>query len=226
MCPFKSSEQVFTQFSIQLFTMSTAKISTHQPAPVSSVRREGKLKQQLVEVTIELLREPREIRFPTMRDISQRAGVAPGAAYRHFDSQLELLLAVVAELFGQLEQSLLSAARQDEDPEGMIRAITHAYVQWGIKNPGCYQLLFETTDDPVSYQEANRPGLNLIQQLALLVAQYFNSDQPHVEQATQLWVYMHGVVTLRTHKTGMPWLVSAEDDVNRFVDLILKRPTH
>ena len=30
------------------------------------------------------------------------------------------------------------------------------------------------------------------------------------------------VVTLRTHKTGMPWLVSAEDDVNRFVDLVLR----
>ena len=201
--------------------MSTTAPSPSSTALVSGVRREGKLKQQLVEVSIELLLEPREIRFPTMREISQRAGVAPGAAYRHFDSQLELVLAVVSELFARLEQALLSAAEERDDADGKIRAISHAYVQWGITNPGCYQLLFETTDDPVSYQEANRPGLNLIQQLALLVAQHSGSEQPQVEQATQLWVYMHGVVTLRTHKTGMPWLVSAEDDVNRFVDLVL-----
>ncbi len=201
--------------------MSTTAPSPSPTALVIGVRREGKLKQQLVEVSIELLLEPREIRFPTMREISQRAGVAPGAAYRHFDSQLELVLAVVAELFARLEQALLSAAEERDDADGKIRAISHAYVQWGITNPGCYQLLFETTDDPVSYQEANRPGLNLIQQLALLVAQHSGSEQPQVEQATQLWVYMHGVVTLRTHKTGMPWLVSAEDDVNRFVDLVL-----
>ena len=201
--------------------MSTTAPSPSPTALVIGVRREGKLKQQLVEVSIELLLEPREIRFPTMREISQRAGVAPGAAYRHFDSQLELVLAVVSELFARLEQALLSAAEERDDADGKIRAISHAYVQWGITNPGCYQLLFETTDDPVSYQEANRPGLNLIQQLALLVAQHSGSEQPQVEQATQLWVYMHGVVTLRTHKTGMPWLVSAEDDVNRFVDLVL-----
>lgn len=203
--------------------MSTTAPSTSPTALVSGVRREGKLKQQLVEVSIELLLEPREIRFPTMREISQRAGVAPGAAYRHFDSQLDLVLAVVAELFARLEQALLSAAEERDDADGKIRAIAHTYVQWGINNSGCYQLLFETTDDPVSYQEANRPGLDLIQQLAILVAQHSGSDQPQVEQAAQLWVYMHGVVTLRTHKTGMPWLLSAQDDVNRFVDLVLKR---
>lgn len=202
--------------------MSTTAASSSPTALVSGVRREGKLKQQLVDVSIELLLEPRDIRFPTMREISQRAGVAPGAAYRHFDSQLELVLAVVAELFARLEQALLSAAEERDDADGKIRAISLAYVQWGITNPGCYQLLFETTDDPVSYQEANRPGLDLIQQLALLVAQHSGSEQPQVEQATQLWVYMHGVVTLRTHKTGMPWQVTPEDDVNRFVDLILK----
>lgn len=201
--------------------MSTNPETVTETAASSGVRRQGKLKQQLVDVTIELLKEPREIRFPTMREISQRAGVAPGAAYRHFDSQLELLLAVVAELFGQLEQALSSAAERRDLPSGKIREIAHAYVKWGIANPGCYQLLFETTDDPVSHQEANKPGLNLIGQLASLVAQHFNSGLPHYQQATQLWVYMHGVVTLRTHKTGMPWQTDAEDDVNRFVDLIM-----
>ncbi|MEY4039404.1 MAG: hypothetical protein RLZZ52_272 [Actinomycetota bacterium] len=214
-------EQVFTQLSIQLFTMSTDPETVTETAASSGVRRQGKLKQELVNVTIELLIEPREIRFPTMREISERAGVAPGAAYRHFDSQLELLLAVVAQLFEQLEQELAVAAVRSSVPEGKIREIAHAYVKWGIANPGCYQLLFETTDDPVSHQEANKPGLDLIGQLAILVAQHFNSDIALFRQATQLWVYMHGVVTLRTHKTGMPWLTDAQDDVNRFVDLIL-----
>jgi AcrR family transcriptional regulator len=201
--------------------MSTKPESAPESAASDGARRGGKLKRQLVDVTIDLLIEPREIRFPTMREISQRAGVAPGAAYRHFDSQLELLLAVVSELFSRLEQTLADAATKGVGPGGMVREIAHAYVQWGMNNPGCYQLLFETTDDPISHQEANRPGLDLIQQLAFLVAQHFNSATPQVEKATQLWVYMHGVVTLRTHKTGMPWQSDADLEVDRFVDLVL-----
>jgi AcrR family transcriptional regulator len=202
--------------------MSTEPDTTSKTAPSRVVWREGRLKQELVNVTIDLLMEPREIRFPTMREISQNAGVAPGAAYRHFDSQLDLLLAVVTEIFGRLELSLSAAAEKGVGPEGKIREISHAYVEWGMANSGCYQLLFETTDDPISHQEANRPGLGLIQHLALLVAQHFTSTEPQVEKATQLWVYMHGIVTLRTHKTGMPWQSNVYDEVSRFVDLILE----
>jgi AcrR family transcriptional regulator len=190
-------------------------------------RADGGLKQRLVEVTAELLLEPRDVRLPTMRDIATRAGVAPGAAYRHFDTQHQLLLAVIAHLFAKLEgflaESTKAAAgtRAGGDPKTIIRAMAHAYVSWGLANPGGYQLLFETTDEPELLDHQERPGLHLLEPLALLLAAHHRSEIPLVAEATQLWVTLHGMVSLRSHKTGMTWPTSVEVDVDDVLDRFL-----
>ena len=179
------------------------------------------LKNRLVEVTIDLLLEPRDVRLPTMREIAGKAEVAPGAAYRHFESQADLLLAVVTELFGRLEAHLVEAAAGGADPGATVRAIAHAYVSWGLSNLGAYQLLLETTDTADVLASAERPGLHLIDQLAHLLARHHNSEVPQFEEATGLWVALHGLVSLRAHKTGMRWSAEVQTDVDRFLDLFL-----
>ena len=181
----------------------------------------GGLKRILVEASIELLTEPREVKLPTMREIAKRAGVAPGAAYRHFESQLALFLAVVASLFDRLENSLSKAAALEVSPGGVVRGLAHAYVRWGIENPGAYQLLLETTDNPDFLEQGERPGLHLIEQLAVLLADHSKTPTPKFEEATRTWVYLHGLISLRTHKTGMTWTTDVETEVNRFIDLML-----
>ena len=76
----------------------------------------GSLGDKLVAITIDLLLEPRQIKLPTMREIAQAAGVAPGAAYRHFESQAHLLLAVISELFKQLESHQAKALDDGQNP--------------------------------------------------------------------------------------------------------------
>jgi AcrR family transcriptional regulator len=147
-------------------------------------RIDGGLKQRLVVVTAELLLEPRDVRLPTMRDIATRAGVAPGAAYRHFDTQHQLLLAVIAHLFAELEvflaESVGAAAdgTSGSDPKTIIKAMAHAYVSWGLANPGGYQLLFETTDEPELLDHDERPGLHMLEPLARLLAAHHRSETP------------------------------------------------
>ena len=194
----------------------------------SPTRFDGGLKQRLVDATAELLLEPRDVRLPTMREIATRAGVTPGAAYRHFETQHQLLLAVVAQLFGQLEAHL-------EDSVGggvgagpraartAICAMAHAYVSWGLTNAGGYQLLFETTDEPELLAHNERPGLHLLDPLAVLLAAHHQSRSPLAVEATRLWVALHGLVSLRTHKTGMTWPASVEADVDDILDLFLVR---
>ena len=180
------------------------------------------LKVRLVQVAVELLAEPRGMKLPTMREIASKAGVAPGAAYRHFDSQEELFFAVVSELFGQLEFALVSSARDETDPVSIIRKFAHAYVNWGSLNKGGYQLLFETTDDDDLMATGKRPGLHLIDHMATILSGNPKPTKEELAKATQIWASLHGIVSLRTHKTGMPWPTSVETDVDQLIDTLLK----
>jgi AcrR family transcriptional regulator len=205
-------------------------MSTAEGAPG---RQDGGLKRKLVEATTELLLEPREVRLPTMREIATRAGVSPGAAYRHFDTQHQLLLAVIAHLFAELEEFLAQSVGREADAAGAgtdaadadaarsIRLMAHAYVAWGLANAGGYQLLFETTDDAELLTHEERPGRHLLAPLAVLLARHAHSQIPLAEEATRLWVSLHGLVSLRTHKTGMIWPASVEADVDQLLDLFL-----
>lgn len=186
-------------------------------------RADTPLKERLVAVTIDLLLETRHVKLPTMREIAGAAGVAPGAPYRHFSSQAELLVAVVTALFGRLETFLVTGSIRGAGagPGGVVRELAHAYVQWGLENPGSYQLLFETTDDEDALARGDRPAFTLLERVGMLLAQHSHSDQPRLDDAARLWTNLHGIVSLRTHKTGMEWPSDVRADVDRLVDQFL-----
>lgn len=179
------------------------------------------LRDRLIAVTSDAMLQPRDMRMPTMREIATRAGVSPGAAYRHFESQEHLLLAVVSTITADLEATLKAAAGPSADPTTTIRALAHAYVAWGVANPGGYQLLFETTDDPAALALGQRPGQNMIGHIALLLGRINGSGGPQVAPAMRLWSLLHGIVSLRTHKTGAPWPTTIDDEVEQSVAMFL-----
>jgi AcrR family transcriptional regulator len=184
---------------------------------VKASENQPNLKVRLLEVAVELLSKPGKVKLPTMRELATNAGVAPGAAYRHFSSQDELFLSVIVHLHKQLEQTLLETAVGSTNPHERLKNFAQAYVAWGLQNPGAYQLMFETTDDEKFLEVGMRPGLHLIYQTASLIT---GQDQPSddaVKMATQIWASLHGIVSLRTHKSGMPWLESPEAQVDRLL---------
>lgn len=181
------------------------------------------LKVRLVEVATELLSQTRELRLPTMRDIAKSAGVAPGAAYRHFDSQDDLFLAVVTRLFNQLELEIQAAVEVAQDSNDAILKTCQAYATWGINNPGGFQLLFETTDDLKMKATVQRPGVHLIDDLAVLLSAPNPPNEDEYVVATRLWTSLHGAVSLRLRKLGMKWPTTLEDEIESLVRLLLAR---
>ena len=180
------------------------------------------LKVRLVDVAVGLLTEPREMKLPTMREIAIAAGVTPGAAYRHFESQADLFIAVVSQLFAQLEDQLMIAAMRSSDPQVAIGNLIQAYVGWGLRNPGAYQLLFETNDDEQLLISGERPGLHLIEKLATMISANDKPSQEQIQLATRIWVSIHGLVSLRSHKTGMTWTNSVEQEATELLTSLLK----
>lgn len=175
------------------------------------------LKTTLVEVAADLASNPRTIKLPTMRDIAKKAGVAPGAAYRHFESQDELFIEVIRFLFAELEERLNKSIAGSPNSEVKLERLARAYVNWGLTNPGSYQLLFETTDEIDMPLPDERPGLHLINQLATLISNTPKPDKVSIQKAIQLWMSLHGLISLRSHKTGMKWQNSIDKDVDQLI---------
>jgi AcrR family transcriptional regulator len=171
------------------------------------------LKPRLVAVAAELLSESKPIKLPTMREISSSAGVSLGAAYRHFDSQEDLFFAVVTSLFDDLELHMKDAATLAKNRRDALGTMATAYVLWGLNNPGGYQLLFETTDDPKLLERGLRPGLHLIEQLASSLGSAKKPSENSKLRLLSIWTSLHGLVSLRNHKLGMTWPNTPEAEV-------------
>jgi AcrR family transcriptional regulator len=188
----------------------------------SDILAKPNLKLRLIDVATALLVEHRKVSLPTMRQIAAAAGVTPGAAYRHFSSQEELFIAVVSHLFADLESTLTQAADSSTGLRDTVRRVSLSYVNWGLHNPGGYQLLFETTDDDELLKEGHRPGLHLLDHFAHLLVSGGQPKPKNAEKAIQAWVSLHGLVSLRIHKTGMPWTTTAEHDVDAILKAIFR----
>lgn len=171
------------------------------------------LKSKIVAVAAELMSESKPIKLPTMREIASSAEVSLGAAYRHFESQDDLFLAVVASLFEDLELNIKHAAASASNRRDTLGAMATAYVLWGLRNPGGYQLLFETTDDPKLLERGLRPGLHLVANISKVIAGSKKASVRDEQKVLSLWASLHGLVSLRNHKLGMQWPNTAEAEV-------------
>lgn len=181
----------------------------------------GKLKSRLIEVAVSELAKPRSLKLPTMRELASGAGVAPGAAYRHFESQDHLFLNVILHLFTEMESALKIAVAKENSSSGKVAAMAHAYVNWGISNAGAYQLILETTDEQSVLESGQRAGLHLIAELSALLSETGEATAKSTNDAIRLWTSLHGIVSLRNHKTGMPWTLTVEEQVDDLLNAVL-----
>ena len=118
-----------------------------------STYRHGDLHNALVHAGTELARDggPDAV---VLREATRRVGVAPNAAYRHFEDRHALLVAVCA-----VAQAMLAAAMEAElakvPSEGdrteianaMLRAVGTAYLAFAKREPGLFRTAFSVHED-------------------------------------------------------------------------------
>jgi AcrR family transcriptional regulator len=164
----------------------------------------------------------------SLRAVAREVGVSPPSLYLHFPDKEAVLLAVAAELFGDLERALdVAAADAGDDPVAALLARTRAYVLWGRKNPGHYKVLYEGTllrhiagpTDPAFGRAALLALVGDLQRAAAAGALPPLDDPEHT--ARLLWQAVHGVASLRINKPGVVW-DDAERDVEALVRAVLR----
>jgi len=152
----------------------------------------------------------------SLRAVAKEAGIAAPSVYIQFADRNALLLAALEKLFR--EQVAIRAAAEEEaarsggGPWERLLARSIAAVEFGLKHPGHYKVLFEgrvvlRLNDP-SIADFGRPlltrSIELIQEIAPASAKARVSSDPQ-RLALLLWSGLHGVISLRINKPTLKW---------------------
>ena len=113
-----------------------------RPAGRRRTYHHGNLRQALVDATLKLAEEqgPENV---SVREAARRAGVSPGAPFRHFADRTALMTAVAEEAMRRLHAEIDAAlaAEPAEDPLVRLATIGHAYLRWVTRNPMHFQVV-------------------------------------------------------------------------------------
>jgi peroxiredoxin/AcrR family transcriptional regulator len=142
--------------------------------------------------------------------VAREAGVAAPSVYLQFANKDELLLAVVVEHFAAFQRVIEDAIAPISDPAAGLYAGCLAYCRFGQEHPGSYRIIFELplprwSDLPTG----ELPGMSAFAVLVAGVAECIAAgvarpgDPERI--ATDIWMALHGMVSLRRHLTGFPW---------------------
>jgi AcrR family transcriptional regulator len=175
-------------------TSSTSRRSTYH---------HGDLARALVDAATELAEKggPDAV---VLREVARRTGVSPTAAYRHFQSQNDLLAAVgsqgMAGMAASMEQAQ-AAVRSQRDPKQLAlarwRATGEGYVRFALQHPGMFRTAF-AQPSPVSHLPltAEHPYLLLCNALDDCVKVGLLSPEARVGADQLCWIGVHGLTVL------------------------------
>ncbi len=105
----------------------------------------GDLANSLVDVATTLICEVGAEHL-SMREVARRAGVSPGAPFRHFATRDALLAAVASRAMQRLVEAVdANLVAADDDPLAGIEAIGMAYLDWVRTNPTHFAVISQRT---------------------------------------------------------------------------------
>jgi AcrR family transcriptional regulator len=157
----------------------------------------------------------------SLRAVAKAAKIAAPSVYLHFSDRNVLLLAVLEKLFG--EQVAIRAAAEEAVARAgggaweRLLARSIAAVEFGLKHPGHYKVLFEGRVVPrhnnKRIADFGRPllvrSIELIREIAPARGPGRVSDDPQ-RLALLLWSGLHGIVSLRINKPTLEWPAAVE----------------
>lgn len=101
----------------------------------------GRLREALVEAAREIIEEEGADAL-TVREVARRAGVSPGAPFRHFADKQALIAAVATDaLRSFIEFAEEEIAKVGDDPVDRFRAAGVAYIDFAIAHPARFRAM-------------------------------------------------------------------------------------
>lgn len=113
-------------------------------APARTAYHHGDLRAALIEAAVQLIEE-QGVDQLSVRAVAKRAGVSPGAPFRHFATRTALLTAVAEQAAERLRLQVQAAVQAVAEQPPLVRfaAIGHAYLAWASAHPTHFRVISE-----------------------------------------------------------------------------------
>ncbi len=151
----------------------------------------------------------------TMRAIAAKIGYTPTAIYHHFRNKEALLTELTTQDFRALAQ-VFQQIGEVADPVERLRRIGQAYVEFGLRHPMHYRLMFMTPHPRVceamigiAHGDPSQDAYAFLVQSceqAIASGRFRPELQDPHEVAQILWSATHGLVSLRIAKEHDDWI--------------------
>lgn len=138
----------------------------------------------------------------SMRQIAERIGYSATTIYRYYEDRDDLLFAIVQDGFLRFGRQLAKAAQSSGDPRERLTALGHAYIEFGLKNPVYYRLMFMQRFDFLfeSRAEQQAPMIDSFAVLRGAVEQAMQAGSLRQGDAETtsivIWSVVHGITSL------------------------------
>lgn len=144
----------------------------------------------------------------SMRTLADRIGCSHGNLYLHFKNKEALFDSLVDESYQQFVDGfrrLLEAGRAD-DPVSLVRSLGHAYVEFGLRNPGAYEFVFVLRRPGAARRRRAQVGYDMLRGLVERCIAEKRFQAIDVDVAAQaLWAAVHGITSLLVARPRFPW---------------------
>src|SRR5882757_9643686 len=202
---------------------STAKSKRRPPAP--RPYHHGDLRRVLIDAALRLAEEGAE--QVSVREAARRAGVSPGAPFRHFETRDALMTAVAEEAQRRFRAEIDAALSEvvAGDPLNRFRTLGLAYLRWAMRNPAHFEIISTARYfDHDGAAELSRDNAELIAMTERLLAEAFAqgqlraADLKTVQTAGRALVYGFARMNIDGHfpRWGVP-----ADDIERTAEAVL-----
>ncbi|NOJ43575.1 TetR/AcrR family transcriptional regulator [Bradyrhizobium australiense] len=197
----------------------------------------GDLRRVLIEAALQLVGEG-GAEAVSVREAARRAGVSPGAPFRHFPSRDALIQAVAEEAQRGFRAEIEAALRGAPvgDPLGRFRCLGLAYLRWAMRNPTHFEIISSRRlfdhDRAAAISKDNAELIALTEQTlaeASAAGQLRSADLKQVQIAGRALVYGFARMNIDGHfprwgVAGPEAERTAEAVLDLFIEGIAKRP--
>jgi AcrR family transcriptional regulator len=179
------------------------------------------LRETLLQAAIQLIAEVGPAGF-TLREVARRAGVSHNAPYRHFPDRKDLLAAVAAQGFRELDEAMLEAVRHQRSSVGRLKRAGLAYVEFALRRPEHFTVMFDAAvsnhKTPDSAEAAERAFGTLVSLVKSCQDEGRLPSGDLRQFALLAWSMVHGIAKLAT-ANRLPYASTA--DVLKFAKFVI-----
>jgi AcrR family transcriptional regulator len=180
--------------------------SARRPPPPKPYHH-GDLRRVLIDAALQLAEEGGAVAV-SVREAARRAGVSPGAPFRHFESRTALMTAVAEEaqrrFRAEIDAALAQAPRAD--PLARFRAVGLAYLRWAMRNPAHFEIIssgrYFDHDQAAALSRGNAEVVGMTERTlaeAAALGQLRSSDLKRIQIAGRALVYGFARMNLDGH---------------------------